>query len=81
MVKPLKHDMNDAEANQQRSSAIEQVWEIVEGSPEEEFPFCVICTIMGSKKLAFPCLTLAEAEAKINAVAHVMYGKQPLATC
>ena len=67
------------------NSSIEQQWEIIENNgsdinySRERYPFFIVCTVATGRRLGYPCHTLAEAHAKINAVAEVMFGSQPLA--
>ena len=66
------------------NSSIEQQWQIETNPgdpnyPREEWPFFVVCTIATGRRMGFPCRTIEEAHGKINAVAEVMFGSQPLA--
>jgi hypothetical protein len=65
------------------NSSIEQQWEIMANPgnadySREDFPFLVVCTVAG-KHMGFPCRTVDEAHGKLNAVAEVLFGSQPLA--
>ena len=67
------------------NSSIEQQWQIVENDghdlnyPRHEYEFFVVCTIATGRRLGYPCHTLTEAHAKLNAIAEVLFGSQPLA--
>ena len=67
------------------NSSIEQQWQIVENDghdlnyPRYKYEFFVVCTIATGRRLGYPCHTLPEAHAKLNAIAQLMFGSQPLA--
>ena len=67
------------------NSSIEQQWEIIENNgsdlnySRQAFPFFIVCTVATGRRLGFPCRSVEEAHGKINAIAQLMFGSQPLA--